>query len=244
MKRNQLIENLKDPMIIILAALLIFLTCGTAISGCRGRKTVIALDAAFGGEDTGYQGIINEADFTESVVEKLAVLLTDEGHFDVVLTHDASTSATVEDRVNKIKQDGADIVLSIHATGTPDATRNGQQIYADIPTKTTHDASLKLANCIHDAFTSDTWTPSVNYLYYQSFDDDSYQIETVASDDTNDYQLETWDMMEKCDVPVVICNQIYVTNQTDIDTWANEAGYQKAAEAYYQAIKNYYGIEK
>ena len=51
-------------------------------------------------------------------------------------------------------------------------------------------------------------------------------------------------MMEKCDVPVVICNQIYVTNQTDIDTWANEAGYQKAAEAYYQAIKNYYGIEK
>ena len=156
----------------------------------------------------------------------------------------ALSSATVEDRVNKIKQDGADIVLSIHATGTPDATRNGQQIYADIPTKTTHDASLKLANCIHDAFTSDTWTPSVNYLYYQPFDDDSYQIETVASDDTNDYQLETWDMMEKCDVPVVICNQIYVTNQTDIDTWANEAGYQKAAEAYYQAIKNYYGIEK
>ena len=244
MKRNQLIENLKDPMIIILAALLIFLTCGTAISGCRGRKTVIALDAAFGGEDTGYQGIINEADFTESVVEKLAVLLTDDGHFDVVLTHDASTSATVEDRVNKIKQDGADIVLSIHATGTPDATRNVQQIYADIPTKTTHDASLKLANCIHDAFTSDTWTPSVNYLYYQPFDDDSYQIETVASDDTNDYQLETWDMMEKCDVPVVICNQIYVTNQTDIDTWANEAGYQKAADAYYQAIKKYYGIEK
>ena len=48
MKRNQLIENLKDPMIIILAALLIFLTCGTAISGCRGRNTVIALDAAFG----------------------------------------------------------------------------------------------------------------------------------------------------------------------------------------------------
>ena len=108
----------------------------------------------------------------------------------------------------------------------------------------THDASLKLANCIHDAFTSDTWTPSVNYLYYQPFDDDSYQIETVASDDTNDYQLETWDMMEKCDVPVVICNQIYVTNQTDIDTWANEAGYQKAADAYYQAIKKYYGIEK
>lgn len=102
---------------------------------------------------------------------------------------------------------------------------------------------MKLAQAIAQSFTSSTWTPSVDYLYYKPFDDDSYQLEIIDSADTTDYQLETWELMEKCNVPVVISDQIYVTNQSDIDTWASESNYQKAAECYYSAIKNYYGIE-
>lgn len=234
----------KDPMVIILVILLVFLTVGTAISGCNGSKIVIELDAAYGGEDTGYQGIINESDFAESVVEKLAALLNDDSHFEVLLTHESGETSTVEERSNKINQDQPDIVLSIQASGTPDTSRSGQEIYADIPSDSTHDQSLKLAQAIAESFTSSTWTPTVNYLYYKPFDDDSYQLEIIDSSDTTDYQLETWELMGKCDVPVVISDQIYVTNQSDIDTWASEANYQKAAECYYSAIKNYYGIEK
>lgn len=234
----------KDPMVIILVILLVFLTVGTAISGCNGSKIVIELDAAYGGEDTGYQGIINESDFSESVVEKLATLLKDDSHFEVLLTHESGETSTVEERSNKINQDQPDIVLSIQASGTPDTSRSGQEIYADIPSESTHDKSLKLAKAIAESFTSSTWTPTVNYLYYQPFDDDSYQLEIIDSTDTTDYQLETWELMEKCDVPVVVSDQIYVTNQSDIDTWASEANYQKAAECYYSAIKSYYGIEK
>ncbi len=244
MNLNKIKKSLKDPMVMILVILLVFLTIGTSISGCKKSKTVIELDAAYGGDNTGYQGIINESDFTESVVEKLAALLTEDGNFEVLLTHEAGTSSTVEERSEKINQDKPDIVLSIHASGTPDSSRSGQEIYADIPTASTHDASLSLANAISTAFTSDTWTPTVDYLYYKPFDDDSYQLEIVSSEDTTDYQLETWDLMEKCDVPVVISDQIYVTNQSDIDTWASDDGYQKAAELYYSAIKSYYGIEK
>lgn len=244
MNTKKLFEQLKDPMVMILVMLLVFLTCGTAIAGCADKKRTIEIDAAFGGDNNGYEGIINETDFTEAVVEKLSALLTEDGHFDVLLTHEAGTSATVAQRVEKIHTDKPDFVLSIHATGTPDASKSGQVVYADIPTAETHEESLKLAQNIADAFTSDTWTPQVHYLYYTPFDDDSYQISEVGSDDTTDYKLETWDMMEQCDVPVVISNQIYVTNQSDIDTWANDAGYQKAAEQYYAAIKKYYGIEK
>lgn len=223
--------------------LLVFLTVGTSVSGCKKSKTVIELDAAYGGDNTGYQGIINESDFTESVVEKLAELLSDDSHFEVLLTHEAGTSSTVSERSAKINQDQPDIVLSIHASGTPDASRSGQEVYADTPTSSTHENSLKLAQCIQTAFTSDTWTPTVDYLYYKPFDDDSYQLEIIDSSDTTDYGLETWDLMENCDVPVVISDQIYVTNQSDIDTWASDDGYQKAAELYYAAIKSYYGIE-
>ena len=244
MNTKKLLNELKDPMVIILVMLLVFLTFGTAIAGCVGKKKVIEIDAAFGGDNHGYEGIINEADFTEAVVEKLSTLLTEDSHFEVLLTHEAGTSATVAQRVEKINADKPDFVLSIHATGTPDSTRSGQIVYADIPTASTHDASLKLAQDVAKAFTSDTWKPEVHYLYYTPFDDDSYQITEVNSDDTTDYKLETWDMMEQCNVPVVISNQIFVTNQSDIDTWANDDGYQKAAEQYYTAIKNYYGIEK
>lgn len=243
MNINELKKSLKDPMVVILVMLLVFLTCGTAISGCADKKTVIELDAAFGGDNHGYEGIINESDFTEAVVEKLATLLTDDKHFDVLLTHEAGSAATVAERCEKINKDKPDFVLSIHATGTPDASRNGQVVYADIPSSSTHETSLKIADSIVKSFTTDTWTPSVHYLYYKPFDDDSYQLEEVDSTDTTDYQLETWDMMEQCEVPVVISNQIYVTNQSDIDTWANDDGYQKAAEAYYSAIKEYYGIK-
>ncbi len=233
----------KDPMVIILVILLVFLTIGTALSGCHQSKIVIALDAAYGGEDTGYQGIINESDFSQSVVEKLASLLEADSHFEVLLTHEAGKTSSVEERSQKINQEQPDIVLSIQASGTPDTSRSGQEIYVDIPSSSTHDSSLKLAQAIAQSFTSSTWTPSVDYLYYKPFDDDSYQLEIIDSADTTDYQLETWELMEKCNVPVVISDQIYVTNQSDIDTWASESNYQKAAECYYSAIKNYYGIE-
>lgn len=234
----------KDPMVIILVILLVFLTIGTAISGMHGSKIIIALDAAYGGEETGYQGIINESDFAESVVEKLATLLNEDSHFEVLLTHESGTTSSLEERINKINQNQPDIVLRIQASGTPDTSRSGQEIYADIPSSTSHDQSLKLAQCIAESFTSSSWNPTVDYLYYQPFDDDSYQLEIIDSTDTTDYQLETWELMEKCNVPVVISDQIYVTNQSDIDLWASEASYQKAAENYYSAIKKYYGIEK
>lgn len=235
--------NLKDPMVIILAVLLVFLTVGTFIQGIMPQKIVIELDASYGGEETGYQGIINEADFTQSVTDKLAQLLKKDSHFEVKLTHEDGETKSLNDRCEKINTDHPDMVLSIHATGTPDTTRNGMIVYADIPTSSTHDASLNLTNQIVTSFNTDAWIPSASYLYYKPYDDDSYQLQIVSVDDTTDYGFETWEMMEKCDVPVVIVNQIYVTNQSDIDTWANEDGYKLAADQYYAAIRCYYGFD-
>lgn len=233
----------KDPMLVILVILLVFLTTGSFIQGIMPKKTLIELDASYGGSETGYQGIINEADYTEEVVSRLSKLLKSDSHFEVLLTHSSDETSSMKERIEKINQDAPDAVISIHATGTPDTSKSGMNVYADIPTSSTHDISLGLAKSITDAFLIDEWVPALEYLYYKPYDDDSYQVQTVSSDDTTDYELETWGMMEKCDVPVIVVNQIYVTNQNDIDTWANEDGYTKAAELYYQAIRSYYGYE-
>lgn len=235
--------NLKDPMVIILVALLVFLTVGSFIGGMMPTKVIIELDAAYGGDETGYQGIINEADFTEEVVDRLATLLKKDSHFEVRLTNDSNTTMSIAERCEKINMDQADIVLSIHASGTPDTTKSGMCVYSEVPSSLMHDASLSFAQNIVTAFSEGEYTASSNYLYYQPCEDDSYEIQVVSSDDLTDYGYETLEMMESCDVPVVIVNQIYVSNQKDIDTWANESGYTKSAELYYQAIRSYYGYE-
>ena len=234
--------NLKDPMVIILIVLLVFLTFGTALGGCHSEnQKVIELDAAYGGDNTGYAGIVKEADVTQKTVDALAELLEKDGSYKVVLTHESGTSASVSERVRKIQEDHPDFVLSIHAGGSPDASATGQYIYADIPGNQNHDTSLKLAEFIRKSFTTDNWKPQTGYLYYQPFDDNTFQVKQVASDDTKDYKLDTWDLMEKADVPVVVSDAFHVTNQSDVDTWANDKGYQKAAENYYKAIRDYYG---
>lgn len=241
-KKLHLKENLKDPMVIILTVLLVFLTCGTALGGCHSQnQKVIELDAAYGGDNTGYAGIVKEADVTQKTVDALSALLEKDGNYRVELTHEAGTSSSVDQRADKIQKDKPDFVLSIHAGGSPDASVSGQYIYADIPTDQNHDASLKLADFIQKAFTNDSWKPQKGYLYYQPFDDNTFQLKQVSSDDTKDYKLDTWELMEKTDVPVVISDAFHVTNQSDVDTWANDKGYQKAAENYYKAIRDYYG---
>lgn len=235
----------KDPMVIILVILLVFLTCGTALGGFTGgNRKVIELDAAYGGDNSGYAGIVKEADVTQKTVDALQSLLNQDGNYEVKLTHEAGTSSSVEDRAAKIRKDHPDFVLSVHAGGSPDASVSGQYIYADIPSDADHADSLKLADFICKAFTDDTWKPQTGYLYYQPFDNNTFQIKQIPEDDTKDYKLDTWDLMQKCDVPVVISDAFRVSNQSDVDTWANEKGYQKAAENYYKAIRDYYGSKK
>lgn len=231
----------KDPMVIILTILLVFLTVGTAFGGHNGNKRVIELDAAYGGDNTGYAGLVKEADVTQKIVDQLADLLEKDGNYQVELTHEAGTSSSVAERAEKIKKDNPDFVLSIRADGSPDASKTGQFVYENIPTDKNHQSSEKLADLISKSFENGNWKPQAGYLYYKPFDNNTFQMEQVKASDTKNYKLDTWDLMEKTDVPVVISDQFYVTNQSDVDTWANEKGYQKAAQAYYKAIKDYYG---
>jgi N-acetylmuramoyl-L-alanine amidase len=233
----------RDPMIAVLCALLVFLMMGTAWAGCIGKKTIkIELDAAYGGDNTGYAGIINESDFTQAQVDALTEVLNEDGHFAVLLTHESGKSASVAERAEKIKTDKPAAVLSIHAGGTPDASITGMSVYADIPTMKTNSDSLNTGTAVQKAFTSDSWTPTLGYLYYTPLGDD-YQLTKVDAKDTKDYKLDTWEMMEKIDdIPVVIVDQIHVSNQSDVDTWANKKGYKKAAKLYCQALKDAYGI--
>ena len=68
----------RDPMILILCGLLLFLVVGNGIHGIAEmseKETVICIDAAFGGSLSGYEGKIDEAEVTGKVADELASLL-------------------------------------------------------------------------------------------------------------------------------------------------------------------------
>jgi len=239
--------DFRDPMVLILCALLVFITGGTAVAaanGVRANTYVIELDAAYGGDAAGYEGIINEAEFTEKAVEAIADALKADGHFTVKLTHEAGTSASVEEKAEKVSKDSPDFLISIHCAGLPDPTPGGMNIYPSIPTSSTNETSLKLASSIQEAFTLDFWKPKVQYLYYEPFGDDAFQIKTVDTSDTTDYQLETWSLLEKVDVPAVVVEQIYCTNDGDVGYWYTEEGLKQIGELYVKALRKMTGIDQ
>ena len=64
----------------------------------------------------------------------------------------------------------------------------------------------------------------------------------VKEDDITDYKLDSFSLMKECNLPVVVSNQFYVTNQADVDRWANKDGYDEAAVNFYNALCKYNGF--
>lgn len=238
----------KDPIVVLLCILLIFLTAGSTLSACSGnRKSVIkiTLDAAFGGEDTGYEGIMNEAEATEKIVVQLQELLKNDGNFQVSLTHETKETLSVKERAVKVNEEHPQYVLSIHADGSPNAELNGTRVYANIPSSKYNEVSLRFAKQVASAFSSEDKTVDPQYLYYQPYEDtETYEMKYVSTDDTTDYKLDTWELMKQCNAPVVIVNAFYVTSQTDVETWNTDEGYKKIADNLYTAICKDNGLER
>lgn len=238
----------RDPIVMILCALLIFLTVGStvnAFSGVNKNAVRIELDAAYGGDETGYEGLVKESEVTANIVNELESLLKKDKRFRVYRTTAAGQTATLAERAAKIKKDNPMIVLSIHAGGSPNVDRSGMHVYAETPADKNHTASLKLANNIAGTFKDDTWTAETGYLYYQPVEgSDQYELLFTGADDTKDYQLDTFGLMKQCDMPVVVTDQFYVTNEADVQRWANSDGYYDAAVKLYQALCDYNGFER
>ena len=236
---NRIKEYFHDPMIVILAVLLVFLTLGTGISGCvnnSGNKTVICIDAAYGDSNKGYEGIVDEAEVTGKVADELESLLKSNRKFKVIRT---DRSQSVKQRSTFINESAADAVISIHCAQDADSSVTGMKNIAQVPSVTGANSSLKLAQCISDAFKNDADSVFTGYMYYRS-EDDTVLKEYVDASDTTTYPYDTYDLLQNCTKTPVVTELCHNTSQSDVDNWCNEKGYKKAAQLYYQAILKYY----
>ena len=75
MNLDKLKIDFRDPMVILLCCLLIFLSGGSLLFGNAQGHFTLELDAAFGGDNPGYTGFIDEASVNEKTVNALEDLL-------------------------------------------------------------------------------------------------------------------------------------------------------------------------
>lgn len=244
MKTNR--SNNNSKMFLILLALFLLVVGGNllAYSGeAVIKKIPIVLDAAYGGENKGNSGLLNESDFNEQVVTALETLLTEDGRFEVIRSHPQNTDADISQRIEIINKAEPELVISIHAALDHKKETSGMHIYVQLPDHKKHADSVKIAEAVKTAFTKDDWTPDVSCLYYEPYEDGTYKVITKGVDETMEEDLETWGLLEKCDYPAIVVEQLYLSNQKDIDRWTKENGYEQIADLYFQSLKSLYDLE-
>ncbi|NOX74340.1 MAG: N-acetylmuramoyl-L-alanine amidase [Alphaproteobacteria bacterium] len=94
------------------------------------RKIVIALDPGHGGIDPGaqYQALV-EADLMLNLARELKETLILSGDYEVFLTRDEDVFLSLQGRITRAREGGADIFISLHADALAAGTATGTTIY-------------------------------------------------------------------------------------------------------------------
>lgn len=101
------------------------------VAKAQPRELVIAIDAGHGGEDPGARGSrgTREKDVVLDISRKLARLIDKEPGMRAVLVRDGDYFIRLRDRMNKARDQRADLFVSIHADAFHDKRAHGSSVY-------------------------------------------------------------------------------------------------------------------
>jgi len=96
------------------------------------RDVVIAIDAGHGGRDPGATGRngTKEKTITLQIAKKLQKVINGQSGMKAVLTRTNDRFMKLRDRIEKAKDNKADMMISLHADSFPDQRARGSSIYA------------------------------------------------------------------------------------------------------------------
>ena len=211
------------------------------------RPYTVALDAGHGGNDAGAAGFIQEADLTEQTTKLLESRLKEDGRFRIVLSRKYGEFESITSRNSRMKKANPDILLSIHANSDISGKGTGFECFPSPPGRSNYGESFAFAKMLGEAMaaagSSLRGTDGIRYGYYIP-NENGELIKTIKeANDTTEYEYGTFGVLERMDCPAVLVEQCFVSNEADVLAFAGEEGAKKAAEAYYQSICRYLGIE-
>lgn len=216
-----------------------------------GNGIVVAIDPGHGGYnenngcwDSGAKGNgVTEAELTMRIAGMLEQLLRQDRRFAPVMTTDGSTYLKGSERGAAAQAAGAQLLVSIHFNSDQYDHSRGLECYPATPAMETNADSLRLAAAITEGFAA-TGLPlrgenGIRYLY---FDENDNRL-VYESSDTVPRTDPTFTVLETCGCPAVLVEQGFLTNLTDAAMFSTDDGCRGAADIYYRAICQYFGVE-
>jgi N-acetylmuramoyl-L-alanine amidase len=105
--------------------------CGVQDLSAAGKKNLVVIDPAHGGQDSGVNitDKIGEKDVTLAIALALQKELARDGDFEIFLTRDTDKTISFEDRRKKISKIKPDVLLSLHINACFGKTATGFELY-------------------------------------------------------------------------------------------------------------------
>ena len=203
-----------------------------------GKGIVVAIDPGHGGYnenngcwDSGAKGDgVTEAELTIRIAGMLEELLRQDGRFAPVMTTDGSTYLKGSQRGAAAQAAGAELLVSIHFNSDPVYDSRGLECYPATPAITEGFAATGLPLRGENG---------IRYLY---FDANNNRM-VYESSDTVPRTDPTFTVLETCSCPAVLVEQAFLTNPADVALFSTDEGCRGAADIYYRAICQYFGVE-
>ncbi len=180
-------------------------------------QQVIVIDPGHGGKDSGAVGFgLREKDVVLDTSLKLKTLLA-KTPFQVKLTRETDVFLELSDRVAFAKRANADIFVSIHANAFTSESANGTETYYYAAAQNTRSEDSKLLATKIQSRMLDAWKLNNRGVKHGNFH--------VLRENT---------------MPAALVELGFITNKSDNEKLASATWRQRAAEAIYLGILDYY----
>ncbi len=178
------------------------------------------------GFSTGISGTVSgltEAELNLSVAKELKKQLENRG-YEVYMTRDSEESDLSEaERAKEVNASGAQILISLHANGGEDSTENGVSVMApSYDNPYWKNENIKKGNALAD-------------IILQSY------CEETGLDKKGLYNVDNQILLNWSEVPAMILEMGFMSNDSDDTYMAKEENQQKMAEGIADGVDLYFG---
>ncbi len=226
---------------------------GKRSPGRAGSRHVIVIDAGHGGKDPGALALAGgkEKDITLKTALALRDVLERSGRFDVRLTRESDVYVEHEDRVTMARKWGAELFVSLHADAAGSASVSGASVYtisARGETRIDREASKndwksaiedgtpeRLNGLLEDLVKRETKTRSAEFAELLL-----PELAEAGPVLRNTHRNAGFYVLLAPDVPAVLLELGFLTNENDARRLQSEKGREAAVDAIAVAIVRYF----
>ena len=226
------------------------------------RDIVVAIDAGHGGKYPGTVGSNNilEKDVTRLIAQELERTLRDTEGYSTVMIRKEDETVGLNDRYQRVRQYGADILISIHADGFRLQSVKGASVFVwseeasstvanNLSEKQRKRIQADIKNIMPDDFNEDEARKLYPKIYNQKINEskilgekilDQLKKDTYTKIHKKNVEFADFRVLKSIDIPSVLVESGFLTNPEDAERLKGKPGRRMIARSIFLGIHNYF----